>query len=430
MVAVFRPAADPNYVEARREFTRQHLTFLFAYVTVIYPLFGGLDLIVYPDHFAEFLRYRVLALVVGVPLCLLSRRMSDRVALGAGVAMVVFETGSIAVMCAATRGFASPYVVGIILCYLGTATIEAFEPRLLAYVLVMLTALYAAINLGVPYRTADATASLCFLTGSAFFCVVCSSLLENQRRRLFAINSELRTRNAELEVAKKHQSKFLSTISHELRSPVNSIVGFSELIAEREEQLQPKSKKNLQLIQQSGQHLLRLINDLLDLAKAEAGRMDFTIEAFDLRPLVLEVADATAALVRGRSVEVLVEMPETCEVQSDPLRIRQILVNLTNNAARFTPQGTITISVQTRHDLLVLEVRDTGVGIPSESQSLIFEAFRQVHEGLGVGGTGLGLSIVSHLVALLGGQIEVESEVGRGSIFRVTFTSILQRVAA
>jgi signal transduction histidine kinase len=430
IAAVFSRSEDADYVAERRDFTRQRLTVIFGYVTLIYPAFGLLDWVVYPQHVTNFLAFRAAGLALGLPLFLSSRLLSDRIAYVGGFALVLYETASIAMMCAMTGGFSSPYVVGVILCFLATTTIEAFEPLALAIVFVALTVVYATINARVEFRTSEATASMCFLVGAVFFCLVCAALLEAQRRRLFAVNSELRKRNGELELAKQQQGKFLSTISHELRSPVNSILGFVELIDEREAELRPRSRENLAHVRQSGQHLLSLINDLLDLAKAEAGRMEVDVCRFDLTPVVHDVAELTRALVRTRPVTVQVRAPEHCEVESDPVRLRQILLNLTSNAAKFTPEGVIEILVYKDHTTLVIEVTDTGVGIPDEAQKLIFEAFRQVHQGLGVGGTGLGLSIVSHLMDLLGGHIEVESTVGRGSTFRLAFGAVSRQVAA
>jgi signal transduction histidine kinase len=200
-------------------------------------------------------------------------------------------------------------------------------------------------------------------------------------------------------------------------------------VLERELGLHQKSRDNLSRIQQSSRHLLRLVNDLLDLAKTEAGRMELDISSFDLAPLVHEVADQTRALISDRAVVVHADAP-SCMIRSDATRLRQILVNLASNAAKFTSEGEIRISAALNRDDLVLEVSDTGVGIAAEHRELIFEAFRQVHRGLGVGGTGLGLSIVSHLVDLLKGRVEVESEVGRGSVFRVRLERVVERSAA
>jgi signal transduction histidine kinase len=389
-----------------------------------------LDRFVYPEQFGLFLGFRLFGFVCGVFALLTAHRVSPRVARAVALAVAGYETASISIMCFLTGGFASPYLVGVLLCFLGLTTIEAFEPRVLALLMLAETTFYLALGACAPFRGPEAAASTCFIAGTVFFCQICGVLLEAQRRQLFGANAELLTRNVELERAKLQQGKFLSTISHELRSPVNTMLGFAELIEEREENLLPKSRDNLAQVQRSGQHLLRLINDLLDLAKAEAGRMELELSRVDVVPLVQEVAEDTRALVRQRDVTVMVDAPPSLPWTCDPLRFRQILLNLASNAARFTPAGAIEIALFTAGERLVIEVRDTGVGIPPEARALIFEAFRQVHQGLGVGGTGLGLSIVSHLVELLGGRVEVESEVGKGSTFRVTLDALARQEAA
>jgi signal transduction histidine kinase len=427
--AVFRSSTDPNYRSARREFSARRARLLLWCIATIYSAFGLLDWLVYPEWIALFGGYRAGIAAISIFLLLIEERVPRRGFPKLVLAFSFVATSGVIVMCAVTEGFASRYLVGVILCQLGIATVEVAQPRLLAAILCSLAVVYAGVNAAVPFEQSEIISSLAFLVGAVFFCVACSALIEQQRRELFATNAELLERNAQLERAKQQQGKFLSTISHELRSPINSVLGFAELVLERELSLHQKSRDNLSRIQQSGRHLLRLVNDLLDLAKTEAGRMELEISSFDLAPLVHDVADQTRALISDRPVVVHAEAP-ACMIRSDPTRLRQILVNLASNAAKFTSEGEIRISAALNRDDLVLEVSDTGVGIADEHRELIFEAFRQVHRGLGVGGTGLGLSIVSHLVDLLKGQVEVESELGRGSVFRVRLERVVERSAA
>lgn len=428
--AVFQPAPDSEYRYARREFSARRARLLLWCIAIIYPAFALLDWLVYPEWISVFGSYRLAVAAVAVVQLLVANRVASHSLSRLVLAFAFVATTGVLLMCAMTEGFASRYLVGVILCFLGIATTEVAQPRVLAAILGLLSLEYATVNAVIPFKDSHVVSSLAFLGGAVFFCVACSALIEQQRRELFAANSELRERNAELERAKQQQGKFLSTVSHELRSPINSVLGFAELVVERELNLHPKSRDNLSRIQQSSRHLLRLVNDLLDLAKTEAGRMELEISTFDVVPLVNDIADQTRALIGDRPVEVEVEAPAACLIRSDPTRLRQILVNLASNAAKFTMEGVVKIAAFSNRDDLLLEVTDTGVGIAQEHRVLIFEAFRQVHRGLGVGGTGLGLSIVSHMVDLLGGKIEVESELGQGSVFRVRFERVVERSAA
>ncbi|HVZ35577.1 MAG TPA: HAMP domain-containing sensor histidine kinase, partial [Polyangiaceae bacterium] len=338
-------------------------------------------------------------------------------------------TSSVALMCARTEGFSSLYVVGMIICFLAISTLEIFRPSALLGWLLAMTVAYVMINALVA-QTLDwphAVASTSFLVGAVLFCGVSAVLTDQHRYNLFLAHRELLLRNVELQRAREQQANFLSTVSHELRSPVNSMLGFCELVEQRERELQAKSRANLARVRESGQRLLGLINDLLDLSKAESGLMELRPTTFDLMTVVGEVAEATRALVLHRALDVIVVGPESLMVHSDEMRVRQILTNLATNAAKFTEHGNVTLSVSTEHGV-TLAVSDTGQGIPVEARNIIFEAFRQL--GVSAGGTGLGLCIVKHMVELLQGSIELESELGRGSTFRVHLGAIEARVAA
>lgn len=391
---------------------------MLGYVGVAYPTFFALDLFVYPERSLEFGVLRALHAILGLSgLLLHGRVLGPRATLHLAQASAISATTCVAVMCTATEGFGSLYVVGMLICFLAISTIEVFRPLQLLGVLSAISTAYVCLN----HRFTDVqprqeVAAVSFVAGAILFCGISAVLTERARRELFQANADLREKNRDLEHARAMQEQFLSTVSHELRSPVNSMLGFVELVEQRELGLQPKSQANLVRIKESGRRLLGFINDLLDLSKAEAGRMELHLSSFDLIAIVQEVADATRALLLRRDLPVVVQGPPTLRVHSDALRIRQILINLATNAAKFTETGRITLAVYER-DGVSLEVIDTGPGIAEDSRQIIFEAFRQV--GISSGGTGLGLSIVQHLVQLLGGEIELESEPGSGSTFRV-----------
>jgi signal transduction histidine kinase len=233
---------------------------------------------------------------------------------------------------------------------------------------------------------------------------------------------ELREATRQLELANKHKSEFLANMSHELRTPLNAIIGFSEVMLSGMVGPMPdKQKEFTGDIRDSGKHLLGLINDILDLSKIEAGRMELDVSRFDLHAAV----DSAMTLVRGRAERHSIRLdsevaPDVGEYEGDERKFKQIMLNLLTNAVKFTPEGgTVTVNVaRNGHDYL-FSVKDTGVGIAPEDHEKIFEEFRQVGSDYErkAEGTGLGLTLTRKLVELHGGRIRVESAVGKGSVF-------------
>jgi PAS domain S-box-containing protein len=238
-------------------------------------------------------------------------------------------------------------------------------------------------------------------------------------------NQQLELRSREAERANALKSEFLASMSHELRTPLHTIIGFTELLQEElEGRLNEKQKRFVWHVHQDSLHLLELINDILDLSKIEAGRMDLRIESVDVAELAAEIADRfrTAAQAKGILIDNCLTAP--AYVLADRLRLREIMNNLLSNAVKFTPEGgRVWIeSSQMREKAVEVAVRDTGIGIAPEDQTVIFDKFRQVASTTrGVReGTGLGLAIVKRLVEMHGGVISVESAPERGSRFAFT----------
>jgi two-component system, NtrC family, sensor kinase len=248
------------------------------------------------------------------------------------------------------------------------------------------------------------------------------SVLAIQNARLFR---EIQGKGRELEIANRHKSEFLANMSHELRTPLNAIIGFSEVMRERMfGELNAKQAEYIEDIHSSGQHLLSLINDILDLSKIEAGRMELHMASFNVPAAIKN----TLLLVRGRAARHGVQLavhidPTLGDVTADELKFKQILLNLLSNAVKFTPKGgTISVSAARGDGSVEVSVSDTGIGIPLEQQEAIFEEFRQAKmDGAPKPeGTGLGLALSRKFVELHGGKIQVRSEPARGSVF--TFT--------
>ena len=230
---------------------------------------------------------------------------------------------------------------------------------------------------------------------------------------------QIQEQNIQIQEANKLKSDFLARMSHDLRTPMNAIIGYTRILLRKsKDALDERQYRNLENVQISANNLLTLINDILDLSKIESGRMDIKLDQVDLKPLVADCAASIESLVKPE-VQLLQELGEIASVRTDPDRVRRMVMNLLSNAAKFTEMGSITLSLRAVDGWAELVVADTGIGIPESDLPHIFDEFRQADSKNGVGkeGTGLGLAIVRKSTDLLGGMVRVESEEGRGSVF-------------
>jgi signal transduction histidine kinase/ActR/RegA family two-component response regulator len=323
----------------------------------------------------------------------------------------------------------NPYAV---LSLMGPITIAAFAPwkPILSFAVGATTAaIYIAGGALLPEQTTLPTAVV--IAFSATTAVLGAVAAQAQRLILASLHharqaAEISRREAQAGAQAK--SDFLAMMSHEIRTPMTAILGFSdELLADAESSGQPRSSSALRTIKRNGEHLLRILDDVLDAAKVESGKLQL-----ELRPCSpAELADDVAELLRQRAegkglrliVEPLPSAPAT--ITTDPTRVRQILVNLVGNAIKFTEEGEVRVRVSGEAERAVFEVIDTGIGLSPEQQARLFEPFTQADSSLGrrFGGTGLGLSISRKIARVLGGNVTVESALGRGSTFRATIGS-------
>ncbi|MBN2614363.1 MAG: PAS domain S-box protein [Bacteroidales bacterium] len=234
---------------------------------------------------------------------------------------------------------------------------------------------------------------------------------------------ELEREKEKAQSADRLKSSFLATMSHELRTPLNSIIGFSGILLQgRPGALNDEQKKQLGMLQNSARHLLSLINDVLDISKIEAGQLKVNINQFDLPEVIHHVVEINQPLADKKNLEIKVSLdPQVGEIVSDKQRIQQVLINLVNNAIKFTDEGSVTINCYKSDDHIKIKIIDTGIGIEQDKLSLLFKPFTQVDTGLSRKheGTGLGLSICKKLLDILNGRIHVESEYNNGSTFTV-----------
>ncbi len=245
-------------------------------------------------------------------------------------------------------------------------------------------------------------------------------------------NERLKWQSGELEKANKLKSDFLASMSHELRTPINAIMGHASLMIDQiHGTLNDRQRDALRRIRAAAQDLLTLINDLLDLARIEAGKMPVTYERVDPRSVIAEIHQQVEPMVQKRGLTFASSVSEECrDIETDRQKFKQILLNLISNAIKFTPRGGITVTVCIeRGDELRVDVTDTGIGIKGSDLEMIWEDFRQVDQSMTreVGGTGLGLSIVRKLLDRLGGRASVVSTYGAGTTFTLVFPLVRER---
>ncbi|MBW8816288.1 MAG: response regulator [Caulobacterales bacterium] len=250
---------------------------------------------------------------------------------------------------------------------------------------------------------------------------------EEKRKELELIDA----RNA-AEAANEAKSVFLATVSHEIRTPLNGVLGMAQAMAA--DALPPVQRERLDVIRQSGESLVAIVNDVLDLSKIGAGKLEIEAIEFDVAALVASVRATFAAVAEAKGVGLSAHVEPGAEgvFRGDPARLRQILNNLASNALKFTAAGEVRLSVARTAEGVAFAVSDTGIGIPKAAQASLFQPFTQVDTSTTrqYGGTGLGLSICRHLAALMGGGVTLESDAGRGAVFTVTLPLPFVRAAA
>jgi signal transduction histidine kinase len=239
--------------------------------------------------------------------------------------------------------------------------------------------------------------------------------------RLF---DEIQDKNRQLQMASEHKSQFLASMSHELRTPLNAIIGLTEMMVANVARFgTEKAQEPLNRVHRAGTHLLGLINQVLDLSKIEAGKLELNPQTVGLGPLIEEVVGTARQLAEQNKNRLMVETPENLgSLTVDPMRLRQILLNLLSNACKFTKAGEVALKARKGGgDWVELAVSDTGIGMTPQQQAKLFEEFSQAESTTAArfGGTGLGLTISRKLARMMGGDVTVASEPSKGSVFTV-----------
>jgi signal transduction histidine kinase len=253
------------------------------------------------------------------------------------------------------------------------------------------------------------------------------SVLAIQNANLF---TEVEEKSRQLEMASQHKSQFVASMSHELRTPLNAIIGLTEMMVSNAPRFgTEKAAEPLRRVHRAGTHLLGLINQVLDLSKIEAGKLELSPETVNLAPLLEDVIGTARQLAEQNKNRLVLEAQENLgQLTVDPMRLRQILLNLLSNACKFTKQGEVKLRVKKVVDgrnWIEIAVADTGIGMTPEQQAKLFEEFTQADSSTArqYGGTGLGLAITRKLARMMGGDVTVASEPGKGSVFTVRLPS-------
>jgi signal transduction histidine kinase len=248
-------------------------------------------------------------------------------------------------------------------------------------------------------------------------------VLAIQNARLFR---EIEDKSRQLQLASEHKSQFVSSMSHELRTPLNAIIGLTEMMVKNAARFgTEKAQEPLQRVNRAGTHLLGLINQVLDLSKIEAGKLELNPQSVQLAPLINDVIGTAGQLAEQNKNRLVVDAQENLGALTvDPMRLRQILFNLLSNACKFTKEGEVTLRarrVANGGRWVELAVADSGIGMTAEQQAKLFEEFSQADAATAqrFGGTGLGLAITRKLARMMGGDVTVTSEPGKGSVFTV-----------
>ncbi len=402
----------------------------------LYACFIALDAIHAPMYFNLFLIIRLAVIAAHfVLLILLPGVTSNRGFRNIAISLTVFDVAGIAVMIQFLGGFASRYVQGLYLIIMGMVVVVplAFRATIVLYALIWASyAIPGFVNvrrLGGDWR--DVFTNLFFLTAIVFLGFAGSYVMEKIRRRelqsrirLEELTNELRASNLKLKSLDKLKTEFFSNVSHELRTPLTLMLSpLAPLLEQKMGRISARQKETVESIRHNGFKLLKLINNLLDLAKLEEGKMRLKVKAVDFTEYTGAFLTTIKPLADRKHIKLYFQHPpQQVEIFLDPDQFEKVIMNLLSNAVKFTPEnGRITIYIEEKETSVVLTVEDTGKGIPEDMLTSIFDRFSQVDGSLSRSheGTGIGLSLAKEIVTLHNGRIHAESKLGSGSRFVV-----------
>ncbi len=404
-------------------------------VVTLMPAGSLLDYFVYPDQLWPFLQLRLwCAAIAGLIWGFLYRDLGKRSGRWSGVVVPLLPVIFIAKMIAVNEGFESPYYAGLnlVLLAVGTVLRWTFLESIVAAISVFVIYICAGIWHGHIVNRGIVFNNFYFIILMDLILVVGTYFQYNQRFREFVLRFELDQNRQKLEETNRKlveldriKSRFFANISHELRTPLTLLLApLQTLIQERGLALEPEMRQLLLIMQSNGMRLLKLINDLLDLVRLESGKMEVKREPVVIEPFLHGLANAVKASAQDRGIRLEVSSSPTLgTILTDSDKLERILLNLLFNALKFTPAGgKVEVKARKEGDALVLEVSDTGTGISEEQLPFIFDRFWQADTSSQrkYRGVGIGLALVKELVEIQGGKVEVSSEIGKGTQFRIS----------
>jgi signal transduction histidine kinase/CheY-like chemotaxis protein len=417
--------------ELEREFRTHYLLRFLNYMRAMWVLalllwLGGAiaDPALFPDVASELRNVRIaagLAIAVVIVALWIPAVVRGPIHVVATAAAIASGWGTVALVGItsfprAMTHFVTAIVVGIVTsCFV---TILRFEHTLIACSTIVASYVLTVFWLA-PAPPAIAGRTSFALFGTTLVGLMGAYVVEQYARQNFAQRRALEASERRALEASRAKSLFLSNMSHELRTPLNAVLGFAQVL-ERSPTLEEKERESVSIIKSSGEHLLDLINDVLAIAKIEAGKVTLTEKPLDLRDLLRGVVEMIRVRTQAKGLQLVVDIPDDLpeRVVGDEGKLRQVLVNLLGNAVKFTEEGGVALRAQWVDGVASFEVEDTGYGIAEEETERLFEAFAQTESGrLAREGTGLGLAISQNFVSLMGGRIRVQSTLGKGSIF-------------
>ncbi len=417
------PEFEAKFAKESRAFMVERARFLLWAVIVLYPAFWLLDAFVAPELRLRFLVIRLLVLAVylialGVVYSRFARRYAEWIVLFGAYLSVV----GISMINADLGGFTSNYFVGIIIVFFAVGYFMPWSAQRALQACGGFILIYVAVNLYRHGASTEMVPPVFFLTGTAAFTWLATISSLRSRRRDLSLRLRLERANEELKKLDEAKTAFFANVSHELRTPLTLMLGPVETLLHDERN--DEHKTLLRAVLANTHRLLRHVNQLLDTAKLEAGQLHLDLAESDLSEILEDLVTASLPHAGRKGIEIVTEGLETLpSFAFDPDKVEMIAANLLSNALKFTPDGgKIVVKAGTEVGAIFFEVEDNGPGIAQDQRGMIFDRFHQVDSSLTrrAEGTGLGLTLARELARLHGGDVVVDSEVGRGSIFRVT----------
>jgi signal transduction histidine kinase len=417
---------ESAYHESHNSWVPKNTRIALIFAMVMVVAFMLLDPASMPEHRDQLLTFRfftivVFAILIGITFHPLASEHNQKMAWFAGLFGLSHVVGVVALI-SLENGY--NYYVGIVIAPAFFNLLGLRFVQTLSLTLILILAYNAVVILLKDIPTVMLVNNNLFVIGVGVVTAAVRYTMERQQRLVFAQSHMMKELKEKADDANVAKSRFFNNMSHELRTPLNAIIGYSEMLMEDSAHEKGTARhSDLGAIEQAGRHLLRLINDVLDLAKLDAGKVELQIETVYPADLLERIRTTAAPLARKNGNRLKIDTSSAPdEMKADAMRVEQVLINLVSNASKFTSDGLISIAVTRGEDEVLFSVIDTGIGMSPRQVEHLFDEYQQADSSIArdYGGTGLGLAISKQLVELMGGKIMVESHPGRGSVFTVT----------